>query len=66
VKLLPFLALSAALCFAGIHTASGGSIGINFTGGGNGGSPAISLLSSDTAGVVAQMNWNNFAGEMKS
>jgi autotransporter-associated beta strand protein len=40
---------------------TGRSIGINFEGGANGGAPT-SLLPTDTAGVVAQANWNNANG----
>src|SRR3954470_12629999 len=49
-----FLALAAA--------SNGQSIGINFTGGGNASSPAISMLPTDSAGVVPQTNFNNVAG----
>lgn len=54
-----FVAGLAAISTTGADAAS---IGINFTGGGNGGSPAVSLLPTDVAGVVPQSNFNNFAG----
>jgi hypothetical protein len=50
-------ALGVVLAAASVATAS--SIGVNFTGGGNGSSPAVSLLPTDTAGVVPQANYNN-------
>jgi hypothetical protein len=43
-------------------TAGAASIGVNYTGGGNNSSPAVSLASTDAAGVVPQTNYNNFAG----
>jgi hypothetical protein len=43
-------------------TARAASIGINFTGGGNTSSPAVAMLAGDSAGVVPQINFNNFAG----
>ncbi|YCM45453.1 lamin tail domain-containing protein [Verrucomicrobiaceae bacterium 227] len=44
--------------FAG-SLAMGGSIGVNF----GGGRPDASLATSDSAGVMAQSNWNNAAGD---
>jgi hypothetical protein len=49
------------LVAAGISSHAAG-IGINFTGGGNASSPAISLLPTDVAGVVPQSNFNNISG----
>ena len=57
---MPGLHLAALLVTAVI--AHGASIGVNFTGGGNGGSLAISLLPTDLAGVIPQGNYNNVPG----
>ena len=38
------------------------AISVNFTGGGNGGSPAVSMLPTDSAGVVPEANYNNENG----
>src|SRR5947209_19995760 len=52
-------ALSAGL--ACCSAAMAASVGINFTGGGNGSSPAVSMASTDSAGVIPQTNYNNFS-----
>ena len=62
MKIITISALTCAFLFANLADGLAVGIGINFTGGGNASSPAISILPTDSAGVVAQMNWNNFAG----
>src|SRR3954447_23575466 len=57
---IPAIAAAFVVVAAAIPARAG--IGVNFTGGGNGSSPPISLLPTDVAGVVPQANYNNFAG----
>jgi hypothetical protein len=62
VKTATVLSIFGALLLGIASEAGAASIGINFTGGTNNSSPAVSLLTTDLAGVIPQLNWNNFAG----
>ncbi len=59
MKLNSVLFLFVAACFTLPSAALAGIIGVNFAGGGFGGSPAVNLLPSDIAGVVPAANYNN-------
>ena len=56
------LGLASSASAVPVYPAGYQTIGVNFTGGGNGSSPAVSLLPSDSAGVLPATNYNNVAG----
>lgn len=53
---------AASVLLAASTAAHAVSVGVNFSGGGNGSSPAINLAPGEAAGVVPQNNFNNIAG----
>ncbi len=62
LNLFAALAVACLIVGASASIATAASIGVNFEGGGNNGSPASSVSTGATAGIVPQTNWNNYPG----